>query len=310
MLYRFEAGPGDAGIRLDKFLAARIREVSRTVLQGLIKEGRLLLNQAPVTIPKTKISRGDRLDLEIPAPEPVSVKPEPIALDIIFEDRWILVINKRAGMVVHPAAGHETGTMVHALLHHCNDLSGIGGKLRPGIVHRLDKDTSGLMVVAKNDRAHQALAQQFSLRKVTKHYITVVAGRMNDLSGIIQSTVGRHPVHRKKMAAGVKHGKRALTGWTLKHQLAGASLLDIKIFTGRTHQIRVHMASVNHPVLGDTLYGGPAVIQIRGEKIEIARQMLHSAELCISHPLNGEKMNWKAPVPQDMQQIITALTPP
>ena len=212
-------------------------------------------------------------------------------------------------MVVHPGAGHETGTIVHALLHHCRDLSGIGGKLRPGIVHRLDKDTSGLIIVAKNDMAHHSLARQFSRRKITKRYITVVAGRMNDLGGIVKSPVGRHPVHRKKMAAGIKHGKSALTRWTLRQKLAGASLLDVRIFTGRTHQIRVHMASLNHPVLGDTLYGGPSTMQRRGGKLDITRQMLHAAELAIMHPATGENMSWHAPVPSDMAQIIRALTP-
>lgn len=310
MLCRFKAGPEDAGMRLDRFLAERACEFSRTTLQHLIKDGRLLLNRVRVTIPKTKIGTGDILELDIPAPEPLSLNPESIALDIIFEDNSILVINKPAGMVVHPGAGHETGTMVHALLHHCHDLSGIGGKLRPGIVHRLDKDTSGLIVVAKNDMAHQALARQFSNRKITKCYITVVAGRMNDLSGIIESPVGRHPIHRKKMAAGVSRGKIAMTRWTLKKELAGASLLGIRILTGRTHQIRVHMASLNHPVLGDLLYGGPSVIRLQGGNIEIARQMLHAAELGIRHPVSGERMHWQASVPSDMKQVIAALSPP
>ncbi len=283
-------------------------DISRTRLQRFIKEGRVLLNGSPVTVPRTTIRAGDVLEFEIPPPEPLSLTPASMPLDIIFEDSHIIVINKPAGMVVHPGAGHENSTLVHGLLHHCNDLAGIGDTMRPGIVHRLDKDTSGLVIIAKNNTAHQSLIEQFASRSTDKRYIAIVTGKLRDLSGTVNSTIGRHPVHRKKMAAGVSRGKEALTRWKLVRELAGASLIKVHILTGRTHQIRVHMASIRHPLLGDTLYGGPSSIKFQDRTVRIHRQMLHAAELAVTHPVTGERMEWQAPLPDDMEKVIKALS--
>ncbi len=307
---KFQATATDTGTRLDRFLASRNPDISRTRLQRFIREGRVLLNASPVTVPRTRINEGDILEIEIPAPVPLTLKPESIPLDIVFEDSHIIVINKPAGMVVHPGAGHENSTLVHGLLHHCKDLTGIGDALRPGIVHRLDKDTSGLVIIAKNSAAHHSLTRQFAHRTTEKRYIAIAAGNLRDLSGKIDTPIGRHPVHRKKMAAGVLRGREALTCWKLARELRGASLISVHILTGRTHQIRVHMASLGHPLLGDTLYGGPSIIKLRDRKVGINRQMLHAAELAVTHPASGERMKWHAPLPGDMEKVIEELSAP
>ncbi len=292
---------------MDRFLASSMSDISRTRLQRYIKDGRVMLNSVPVTVPRTAVRHGDMIEIHVPEPEPAKLVPEDIPLDIIYEDRHIIVINKPAGMVVHPGAGHETGTLVHALLHHCSDLAGIGDVLRPGIVHRLDRDTSGLIIAAKDSMAHQSLTEQFAARTTAKRYLAIVAGNLQDLSGAMETTIGRHPKQRKKMAAGTPRGKNALTRWKKVEELRGACLLDIRIHTGRTHQIRVHMASVGHPIVGDRLYGGPVMIRIGDRTVRAERQMLHAAELSVTHPATSERMNWKAPLPDDMRRVMDEL---
>ncbi len=304
----FQADREDEGSRLDRFLASKAPDISRTRLQRFIKEGRVLINGRRVIIPRTRIGASDTVSVDVPEPRPIGITPENISLDIVFEDSHIIVINKPAGMVVHPGAGHETGTLVHALLHHCSDLAGIGDALRPGIVHRLDRDTSGLLVVAKNDKSHESLTRQFAERTTSKRYVAIVAGRPGDMSGTVNTCIGRHPVNRKKMAAGVAGGRDAITHWKLVRALKGACLIEARIVTGRTHQIRVHMASIGHPVAGDTLYGGPRVITVSGRQVVIERQMLHAAELSLHHPDTGKRMTWQAELPGDMQVVLKDLT--
>jgi 23S rRNA pseudouridine1911/1915/1917 synthase len=214
----------------------------------------------------------------------------------------MIVINKPAGLVVHPAVGNETGTLVNALLHHCQDLTGIGGEKRPGIVHRLDKDTSGVMVVAKNEKAMNELARQFKERETAKEYLTIVWGIPYGKRGTIETTIGRHPIHRKKMAANVRNGREAVSHYEVLEALGEAALVQIKIETGRTHQIRVHMAHIKSPVIGDTVYG-----RGRASTIKADRQMLHAAKLSLNHPISGKRMTFEAPLPEDMEMLLTQL---
>ncbi len=303
----FHASSEDAGVRLDRFLSSKSPDISRTRLQRYIKEGRVLVNGTRVAVPRTRISEGDEVAVNVPAPRPLSLEPQAITLDIVFEDQDIIVVNKPAGMVVHPGAGHESGTLVHALLHHCSDLEGIGDALRPGIVHRLDMDTSGLIIIAKNSMAHHSLISQFAERTTSKRYVAIVAGYLRDKSGTIDAPVGRHPVHRKKMAANVRNGREAVTHWKVLKELKGASIIEARIVTGRTHQIRVHMASIGHPLLGDSLYGGPAIVKLQGKSVNVARQMLHAAYLRVRHPGTGETVEWEVPLPPDMQAVLAKL---
>lgn len=253
-----------------------------------------------------KVKAGDIIALQIPPPVSLKIKPVSMKLDILYEDEHLTVINKPAGLVVHPGAGKEEDTLVHGLLYHCTDLSGIGGTVRPGIVHRLDKDTSGIMIVAKNDLSHNNLMIQFKERRVQKTYLALVKGDMNDLSGVVQTQLGRHPVHRKKMAV-VTTGRHAVTEWKRLRHSQTASLVSVQLHTGRTHQIRVHMAHIGHPLLGDSLYGGPMTIHMNGKEIKAARQALHSYRLSILHPLSQEPMEWTAEPPEDMRELINIL---
>lgn len=293
--------------RLDKFLTEHIDDVSRSRLQQLIKNGAVSINGNTATLPKQKLRPGDVVSLEIPAPVPISLTPVDIPLDILYEDKDIIVINKPPGIVVHPGAGREEKTLVHALLYHCGDLSGIGGEIRPGIVHRLDKDTSGIIVCAKNDISHASLAAQFKKRMVAKTYHAVVTGHMTDTNGRLNSPIGRHPVHRKKMAVNERTGRPAMTDWSVRKELISASLLEVRIYTGRTHQIRVHMQSTGHPILGDTLYGGPSQIMLPQETVYLTRQMLHASRLILTHPITSERMEFKAPLPDDMKTLVEKL---
>lgn len=265
-----------------------------------------MLNGSPVLTRSHKVKTNDIITLQIPPPVPLEIKPVSIELDILYEDEHIVVLNKQSGMVVHPGAGQEVNTLVHGLLHHCTDLSGIGGAVRPGIVHRLDKDTSGIMVVAKNDFSHNTLTTQFKERKVQKIYLALVKGEMKDLSGIIQTQLGRHPVHRKKMAV-VTNGRQAITEWKRLRHNQTASLLSVQLHTGRTHQIRVHMAHMGHPLLGDSLYGGPTTITNQGQDIKITRQALHSYRLRLLHPVSQQPMEWTVEPPEDMRKLIRIL---
>ena len=296
-----------AGKRLDKFLALKDLGLSRSQIQHLIQKGRIKVRGHARTSSSLRVQAGDGIDVHIPASRPLSVEPVPIPLAIVYEDSYILVLEKPAGLVVHPGAGDEDHTLAHGLLHHYRGLSDIGGYLRPGIVHRLDKNTSGLMVVAKDDEAHQGLTRQFKAGKIDKTYLALVRGRLRDKSGRLDSAIGRHPVNRKKMSTRSGNGRSAITEWQVVEELRGASLLSLKIRTGRTHQIRVHMSSMGHPVLGDSLYGGPAEFRVGHAVIQIRRQMLHAACLRFTHPITGEKMKWESKLPEDMASILERL---
>lgn len=288
--------------RLDVWLAGNEPDHSRARWQALIRDGWVTVNGKTVK-PNSNLHPGDRVAWTIPEPSSTETLPEDIPLDILFEDNQMIVINKPAGMVVHPAAGNENGTLVNALLHHCGDLAGIGGEKRPGIVHRLDKDTSGVMVAAKTEKAMAELTHQFKKRQTEKEYIAVVRGIPEPPSGEIATTIGRHPVFRKKMAANVKRGRRAVSVYRVQETFINASMLNIRIETGRTHQIRVHMAFMKTPILGDTLYAR----QKTTDKVWPDRQMLHAAKLALSHPDTGKRMTFDSPLPQEMEAVLEKL---
>ncbi|HPA18037.1 MAG TPA: RluA family pseudouridine synthase [Verrucomicrobiae bacterium] len=284
--------------RLDAWLVGRCPDLSRARLQKLIKGGHVCLGGAPAK-PSTRVRTGDLVKIEIPAPAPSDVRPEEIPLDIIFEDDALLAINKPAGLVAHPAPGHPSGTLVNALLHHCRGrLSGIGGVERPGIVHRLDKDTSGIMLVAKTDAAHRSLARQLAQREMSKTYLALIAGEPPAASGRIEQPIARHPVDRQRMAV-VANGRHAVTLYRLAERLGPVSLLECDILTGRTHQIRVHLQWLRCPILGDTVYGRqtPAA----------ARQMLHAWKLAFAHPSDGHRLHLTAPLTPDFQNLLNHL---
>ena len=291
--------------RLDKLLIERYPDFSRSRIEGLIKSGFVTVNGAKAEKAGMKVSETDSIEVEIPPPVPAVPEPEDIPLDVVYEDADMLVVNKAPGMVVHPAPGHFTGTLVNALLHHCPDLSGIGGVARPGIVHRLDQDTSGLIVVAKSQRAMDSLVRAFaSHTAIEKTYIAICHGRPRLESGRIENLIGRHPVDRKRMAIVQRNGKNAITNWrvlTTPQDTArsGVSCLECKIETGRTHQIRVHTASLGCPVIGDKQYGKSALDK-RLSPVPL-RQMLHAWRLTLWHPVESRKMTFTAPLPDDMR---------
>ena len=279
-----------SGVRLDVLMAGET--LSRSRAASLIEDGLVCVDGKTVTKPSFKAPAGALVEAVLPPVRDTETLPEDIPLDILYEDDMIAVICKPAGLVVHPAAGNESGTLVNALLFHLSSLSGIGGEQRPGIVHRLDKDTSGLMLVAKNDQAHLSLSGQLEARTIEKHYHAIVLGHMKEASGSVEKPIGRDPKDRKKMAV-VPDGRYALTDWrVLEERGSSATLLDLRIHTGRTHQIRVHMASIGHPVLGDPLYGSK-----RGPKAD--RLMLHACSISFDHPKTGERMTFTQPAPFD-----------
>ena len=292
--------------RLDKVLQERYPDFSRSRIEGLIKAGFVTVNGAVAEKAGQKVAETDEIGVEIPPPVPAEPQPEDIPLTVVFEDEHILVVDKAPGMVVHPAPGHFTGTLVNALLHRCPDLSGIGGVARPGIVHRLDQDTSGLLVVAKTQAAMDGLTRAFASHKsLTKTYLAVCHGRPRLDAGRIENLIGRHPVDRKRMAIVEKNGKLAITNWkVLGPGRAGTSLVECVIETGRTHQIRVHMASLGCPVIGDRVYGKGAL----DRKLEPVpeRQMLHAWRLKLWHPVFGVEMSLEAPIPSDMKPYCEA----
>ncbi|SKB05965.1 23S rRNA pseudouridine1911/1915/1917 synthase [Prosthecobacter debontii] len=283
----------DIGQRLDKHLAGKLPDLSRSRLQDLVRDGHVTLNGRP-TKASTALKAGDAVSITIPEATPVEVVAQDIPLEILFEDKDILVLNKPPGLVVHPAAGNPDGTLVNALLHHCDDLSGIGGEMRPGIVHRLDKDTSGCMVVAKNDIAHRRLTEAFSERRLSKIYLAAINGVPKDKSGRIQNMIGRHPVDRKRMAILYDGaGKEAVTEWEQLSVYKDAALIRCKLLTGRTHQIRVHMKeSLGFPILGDPIYGHPS-----RQKVPTTRLMLHAWKLSFHHPIHDQPLKFEATVP-------------
>ena len=292
--------------RLDKVLQERYPDFSRSRIEGLIKAGFVTVNGAVAEKAGQKVAETDEIGVEIPPPVPAEPQPEDIPLTVVFEDEHMLVVDKASGMVVHPAPGHFTGTLVNALLHRCPDLSGIGGVARPGIVHRLDQDTSGLLVVAKTQAAMDGLTRAFASHKsLTKTYLAVCHGRPRLDAGRIENLIGRHPVDRKRMAIVEKNGKLAITNWkVLGPGRAGTSLVECVIETGRTHQIRVHMASLGCPVIGDRVYGKGAL----DRKLEPVpeRQMLHAWRLKLWHPVFGVEMSLEAPIPSDMKPYCEA----
>ncbi len=292
--------------RLDAYLAAEHPDLSRSRWKQLIEEGHVFLNGTPVRKPNTALATGDELRCTLPEPAPIGLVATDIPLAILYEDSDLIVLDKPAGLVVHPAPGHAADTLVNALLHHCSDLQGIGGELRPGIVHRLDKDTSGVLVVAKNEQAVAALVAQFSAHTVEKEYLALVWGTPGKPSDTIDLPIGRHPVHRKKMAI-VSKGRPAVTRYETLAAKPLAALLRVHIETGRTHQIRVHLAHLGHPVVGDTTYGRAR--HGLPEGLDIPRQMLHARRLKIAHPRDGRPMEFTAPPPPDFLAAARILLP-
>ena len=286
-------------MRIDRHLVRALPELSRSRIQQLIRAGFVRLNGA-TTRPHQVVRTGDQIELTNPTPEKIETRPEAIPLEILFEDDDLVVINKPAGMTVHPAAGHREHTLVNALLHHCPTLSGIGGKERPGIVHRLDKETSGCLVAAKNDVAHRHLSKQFAERSVDKIYLALVAGKLQKQTGVIEEKIGRHQVHRQRMSVSSPRGRAAKTEYRVVCSNEQASLLECRLYSGRTHQVRVHLHHLGHPVLGDKIYA-PRFAK------NFPRQMLHALKLGFRQPRTGEWKNFEAPLPDDFKQAI-ALT--
>ena len=286
----------DANLRLDQFLAKRLPDYSRSRLQRLIRTAFVQLNGA-TTRPRQIVRSGDKIVLIEPPPEKIDARPEPIPVDVLFEDDDLIVINKAAGLTVHPGAGQRQHTLVNALRNHCTTLSGIGGKERPGIVHRLDKETSGCLVVAKNDGAHRRLSEQFAARTVEKTYLALVAGKLRKAVGIVEEKIARHPVHRQRMSVDTKRGRSAKTEYRVIRSSDRASLIECRLHTGRTHQIRVHLHHLGHPVLGDKVYA-PRFAK------NLPRQMLHAWKLGFYHPRSGEWKRFEAPLPADFTDTI------
>jgi len=296
------------GQRLDRVLVSMLADHSRSQLQRLIADGCVRVRGAVAVKPNTIVREGDRLEVEVPAAQPSALPSEELDLDILYQDSDIAVLNKPAGMVVHPGAGHSSGTLVNALLHHMNDLSGIGGELRPGIVHRLDRGTSGVMVVAKNDAAHQELARQFHDREIEKEYIALVWGVVQ-AGRRIDAAIGRDPGNRQKMSARSKHAREAVTRITRAHHLPGLTLCQVAIHTGRTHQIRVHLSAIGHPIVGDALYGGihrRVAGDIRSVQ-RLERPFLHAARLVLKHPRDQRRLEFIAPLADDLAAVLNDL---
>jgi len=303
--------PEQAGARLDQFLASTL-DFSRARLQKLLKSGRVLVHgeHRPASY---RVRQGDAVIVEVPEPQPSHLIPEPLNLEIIFEDRDLVVVNKPPGLVVHPGAGHRQGTLLHGLLHHCPELKEIGEVERPGLVHRLDKDTSGVIVAAKTDLAHQGLIEQFKGRRVSKTYLALVWGRLPAAAGEISQEIGRHPTERRKMSAHPRRGKPAVTRWRVLQEFSGPlTLMELSPQTGRTHQLRVHLAALGHPVVGDATYGGGAARlgpnpKLTGLKPLVQRQLLHAWRLGLTHPRSGAALSWEAPLPGDFQTVLEFL---
>lgn len=292
----------DTEERIDKFLAKAEDTLSRSFIQKLMKEGRVLVNGNSVK-PRYEVSPGDEIILTVPELAEPEALPEKILLDILYEDKDLIVVNKPKGMVVHPAAGHYSGTLVNALLYHCRgELSGINGVVRPGIVHRIDRDTTGALVVCKNDAAHACLAKQLKEHSITRRYYAIVHGEIKEETGTVDAPIGRHPVERKKMAVNEKNGKPAVTHYRVLGRGNGYSYIECQLETGRTHQIRVHMASIHHPILGDLVYG-PA----RCPFPNLEGQTLHAQVLGFLHPVSGEYVEFSAPLPGYFVELLGKL---
>jgi len=312
------AGPADHNRRLDAVVAAHLPDCSRSLAANLIGSHKILVDNHPKK-PGYRVKAGEKIVGRIPFPKPVEYKPEPIPLNILYQDSDIVVLNKPPGLVVHPAPGHADGTLVNALLYHCPDLGGISGEIRPGIVHRLDKDTSGTMVVAKNAEALEALARQFKDRSVGKKYLALVYGELKKDAGTINLPIGRHPVHRKQMSTTTRKGRQAETVWQVREQFPGIALLELTLKTGRTHQIRVHCAAMGHPIAGDPFYCPPKALTslikrnpslpptVIDRLKRLPRQMLHAWQLGFSHPRTDELVSFESPIPEDMEELVNKL---
>ena len=308
----FTVTESETGHRLDTVIVARLPSLSRSSASRLIRAGRITVNG--LTKKSGYLTKlGDVIRSEIPSPEPITCRPEAIPLFILYEDRDMIVLNKPPGLVVHPGAGHKSRTLVNALLFHCPDLEGVGGGLRPGIVHRLDKDTSGTLVVAKNDMAHKSLSRQFKNRQVQKRYLALVYGEMKESAGVIDLPTGRHPTNRKKMSTESRRSRCTETCWKIEEPFFGVTLLEIELKTGRTHQVRVHCAAIGHPVVGDATYGGKrrwkelAPGPMQHVLKAIRRQMLHAWRLSFVHPSTGQWMTFESPLPKDMASVLESL---
>ena len=286
------------GERADALLARLVPDLTRSAAQKLLERGAVTLNGGPAR-KNDRPAPGDVLEVVLPDPEPIDVRPQDIPLDVVYEDGDVIVVNKPVGLVVHPAPGHPDGTLVNALLYHCGtSLSGINGELRPGIVHRIDRDTSGLIIAAKNDRAHLALAAQLQDHSLARTYEAVAVGSLREDSGTVDAPIGRHPVDRKKMAIDRKNGREAVTHWTVLARYPGCTHVECRLETGRTHQIRVHLATIGHPLLGDTVYGAKKPVP------GLAGQCLHARRLRFVHPATGEPVELECPLPAWFQEVL------
>lgn len=291
----------ESGIRIDRFLASRCGDLSRSYLQKLLKDRQVLVNNRECKA-NYKVQSDDRICLFLPQLTEPDILPEDIPLDILYEDEYVLVVNKPKGMVVHPSAGHYSGTLVNAVMAHCHgNLSGINGIMRPGIVHRIDKDTTGALLVCKNDASHRDLAEQLKEHSIKRRYRAVVSGNLKEDQGVINAPIGRHPVDRKKMAVNYKNGKEAVTHYQVLERFGNATYVECRLETGRTHQIRVHMTSIGHPLLGDEVYGsGKNPYHLQG-------QALHAMILGFVHPATGEYMEFTAPLPEYFVKLLLTL---
>jgi 23S rRNA pseudouridine1911/1915/1917 synthase len=298
--------PSAGGERIDIFLAGKTG-ITRSQIQKLIEQGNVFVNDKSVN-QNYRIRTNDLISLSIPEKQDEGLIPENIPVDIFYKDEHIVVVNKPAGMVVYPAAGHSQGTLMNALAYHCDKLAAIGGPLRPGVVHRLDKDTSGLMVVALDDVAYYNLADQFKQRTINRRYLALIYGNFKEDAGEIALMIGRSESDRKKMSTSVRRGKEAVTGWKVLKRFNHAALIEAKLGTGRTHQIRVHFASIGHPVLGDRTYGKKIEVEVKAQKkIMFPRQMLHAERLGFIHPITGKHLEFSSPLPEDMAEKIEEL---
>lgn len=288
--------------RIDRYLTEMLPEQSRSFFQKLIRDGFVIVNHIIVKV-NYRLKTGDVIEIDIPDAVPTEIVPENIPLDILYEDDDLLIVNKPKGMVVHPAVGHSTGTLVNAIMYHCQgNLSGINGEIRPGIVHRIDKDTTGSLIICKNDEAHRNIAEQIKEHSVTRRYVGVVAGTFSEESGTVEGAIGRHPNDRKRMTINEKNGKPAVTHYRVFQTLKGASFMEFELETGRTHQIRVHMASISHPLLGDTVYGNSK------NPYKLQGQALHARTIGFIHPTTGEYIEVSAPIPEYMTELVRKLS--
>lgn len=307
---RLTVADESAGERLDRFLAAHLPELSRTRIQSLVDHGRITVNGAAGKR-SYRVENGDAIVIEIPAPSLSAAQPESIPLEILYHDDDLAVVNKPAGMIVHPGAGAKTGTMVNALLHEFGsrgELSSIGGELRPGIVHRLDRETSGALLIARNDLAHRALAEQFSSHKIEKTYVALLHGKLNESSGRIELPVARDLHRRIRMTTRRKEGRAARTDWKVRLRLPGYTFVEADLHTGRTHQIRVHFSALGHPVVGDTLYGAPRQPKLASTSVAPpGRNFLHAARIKFAHPTTGREVEVRAPLPTELAEYLRAL---